>query len=235
MKNRRLATLLPSFHFPPSRCALIAAAAVACMAVSACAPGRPTEELAAQYLEAKGAYAAGDLAGAEGRLAAILSRDRRFHQADFLLGKVLFFEGRLEESRRVFERLRRRHPQYNEAEIWLVRVLAQQGKTAEAVRAVEHLLSFDAADPRLLSLRGSLALEQDDLQAALEFFRAAAGFGDELARAHLEMARLYHQFGLAGRAREELGSCSALASPASPVGEAAARLAVQLRKEAPGP
>jgi tetratricopeptide (TPR) repeat protein len=201
----------------------------------ACAPHQPADEIAAQYLEARAAYAAGNLDGAERLLAGIRARDRRFHQADFLLGKVLFFENRLPEARRLFDRLCRGYRGYNEAEIWRVRTLSQEGKTTEAVRAVERLLEFDAADPRLLFLRGSLALEEDDLQAALGFFRAAAGFSEELARSHLEIARLYHQFGLRERALEELADCLALASPGSPVGEAAERLTVMLREEAPVP
>ena len=102
---------------------------------------------------------------------------------------------------------------------------------AEAGRLVDRLLAFDAGDPRLLMLRGSLALEASDLAAALEFFAAAADFGDELARAHLELGRLYYQSGLPGRALEELDRCRRLASPRSLVGEAAGRLAESVRRE----
>lgn len=218
---------------PGARLSILVAAA--CLVAVACAPHRPADEIAAGYLEARAAYAAGDLAGAERILAGILARDRRFHQADFLMGKVLFFENRLPEARRRFDRLCRGHRGYNEAEIWRVRALSQEGMTAEAVRAVERLLEFDAADPRLLFLRGSLALEEGDLQAALGFFRAAAGFGEELARSHLEIARLYHQFGLREKALEELGHCMAFASRGSPVGEAAEKLTAMLREEAQVP
>jgi predicted Zn-dependent protease len=208
---------------------------VLCMGTSACGVHRSPEELAARYVEAKARYAAGELEEAERLLAAILASDRRFHQAAFLLGKVYFFENRMGEARKVFAALSRGQRRHNEAEIWLVRAMVQEGETDAAVRAVERLLSFDAGDPRLLFLRGTLALEQEDLEAALEFFQAAAGFGDELARTHLEIARLYHQFGLPARALEELDACLALASPGSLVGDAAGRLAPVLRKEAHTP
>ena len=236
------AALMPGSQRSPRSCArrvarsaFVLILAALWLAASACGRHRAPEDLAVRYLEAKSSYAAGELEEAERLLTAILARDRRFHQAAFLLGKVYFFENRMGEARRSFAALARRHRGYNGAEIWLIRVMMQEGETEAATRAVEKLLSFDAGDPRLLFLRGSLALEQEDLQDALEFFQAAAGFGDELARTHLEIARLYHQFGMPGRAREELEACRALASPGSLVGDSAGKLVETLRKEGPTP
>jgi tetratricopeptide (TPR) repeat protein len=197
----------------------------------ACAPHSPSSDLISQYLSAKDAYAAGDLEGTEQRLGAILAKDRGFHQARFLLGKVYYFQNRTADARRVFTSLIRGHRGYNEAEIWLVRVLMQEGATDQAKKRAEDLIAFDAADPRLLFLRGSLALEEADLKNALEFFERAAQFGDELARTHLEMARLYYQFDLPERAMEELALCRTIASEGSLVGEAAGTLLDSVRKE----
>ena len=206
-----------------------------CLAASACGQRQPAEESVARYIEAKDRYAAGDLADAERLLTAILARDRGFHQAAFLLGKVRYFQDRMTDARRIFTELARRHRGYNEAEIWLARVMMQQGAVEEATRTVDRLLSFDSGDPRLLLLRGSLALEDSDLEAAIGFFKAAAGFADELARAHLEIARLYYQFGLRGQAMEELEACRSLASHGSLVGDAADTLVETVRKEAHSP
>ena len=189
-----------------------------CLAASSCGQHQPEKDSVARYIEAKDRYAAGDLAGAEQLLTAVLARDRRFHQAAFLLGKVRYFQDGTADARRIFTALVRGHRGYNEAEIWLARVMMQQGAIGEATRTVDRLLSFDSGDPRLLLLRGSLALEESDLEAALGFFKAAAGFADELARAHLEIARLYYQFGLRGQALEELEACRSLASPGQPRG-----------------
>jgi tetratricopeptide (TPR) repeat protein len=202
-----------------------------CTFLLSCTPHQPSQDMVARYLSAKDAYAAGDLQEAEESLKSILARDRRFHQAVFLLGKVYYFQNRSADARRLFTSLLRRHGRYNEAEIWLVRALMQEGATREAKRRVEELLGFDAGDPRLLFLRASLALEEADLRNALEWFERAAGFGDELARTHLEIARLYYQFDLPGRALEELALCRGIASRGSLVGEAAETLLETVRKE----
>lgn len=189
-----------------------------------CSPHQPSPDTVALYLSARDSYTAGSLAQAEKQLAAVLAQDREFVQARFLLGKVCFFQGRNADAESAFASLVRGRRTHNEAGIWLVRVMMQEGRVEEAVRRVEQLLAADSSDPRLLFLRGSLALEQEDLKSALEFFGQAAQYGDELARAHLELARLYYQFDLPARAARELASCRALAGEASPVREAAGKL-----------
>lgn len=215
-----------------SPCAVVALCfLLLCTFLLSCSPHQPSQDMVARYLSAKDACAAGDLQEAEENLESILARDRRFHQAAFLLGKVYYFQGRSADARRLFASLLRRHGRYNEAEIWHVRALMQDGAMQEAKRRVEGLLAFDAGDPRLLFLRGSLALEEADLRSALELFERAAGFGDELARTHLEIARLYYQFDLPARALEELALCRGVASRGSLVGEAADTLLETVRKE----
>jgi tetratricopeptide (TPR) repeat protein len=190
----------------------------------ACTPRQPSPETVALYLSARDSYAAGSLAQAEKQLAAILEQDGEFAQARFLLGKVCFFQGRNADAERAFASLVRGRRVHNEAGIWLVRVMMQEGRIAEAVGRIEKLLASDSSDPRLLFLRGSLALEQEDLKTALDFFGQAAQYGDELARAHLELARLFYQFDLPARALRELAACRALAGEGSPVREAAGKL-----------
>jgi predicted Zn-dependent protease len=197
-----------------------------------CRPRPLADELAAEYLAAKDEYAAGNLQKAEQRLTGILARNGEFHQAAFLLGKVYFFQDRCAEARRTFTALIRRHGRYNEAEIWLVRTLVRDGEMGEAQKKVEQLLSFDQSDPRLLFLRGSIALESSDLKNALEFFQRAADFGDELARAHLEIARLYYQFDLPRKALEELAVCLNLTSEGSLLREPVEKLIATVQEEA---
>lgn len=192
--------------------------------LASCTPRQSSPDTVALYLSAKDSYASGSLAQAERQLAAVLASDRDFVQARFLLGKVFYFQGRSADAGRLFASLVQGRRAHNEAGIWLVRVMMQEGRTGEAVRRVEQLLAADSSDPRLLFLRGSLALEQEDVKGALEFFGQATQYGDELARAHLELARLYYQFDLPARAARELAACRALAAQGTPVREAAGKL-----------
>jgi len=211
---------------------LVSAGLLVSIGLLSCRPQPLADELVAEYLAAKDEYAAGNLQNAEQRLTGILARNGDFHQAAFLLGKIYFFQDRLAEARRTFTALIRRHGRYNEAEIWLARTLVREGAMGEAQKKVEQLLSFDQSDPRLLFLRGSLALESSDLKNALEFFQRAADFGDELARAHLEIARLYYQFDLPRKALEELAVCRSLTSEGSLLRDPVEKLIATVQKEA---
>ncbi|MBE3063571.1 MAG: tetratricopeptide repeat protein [Spirochaetes bacterium] len=206
-----------------------------CLCLLACQPRPPSDDLVAEYLAAKDDYAGGDLQKAEQRLTRIVARDAGFHQAAFLLGKIYYFEDKPAEARRAFTALVKRYGRYNEAEIWLARTLVREGAIEAAQRRVEELLSFDQSDPRLLFLRGSLALETSDLKNALEFFQRAADFGEELARAHLEIARLYYQFDLPDKALEELALCRSLTSNGSLLRDSVDKLIATVGKEAEAP
>jgi predicted Zn-dependent protease len=202
------------------------------LAAISCVPESVPEELLIAYAKAKETYLRGDLAGAERELSALLARRRGFYQAEFLLGKVYYFEGKLSEAQRTFAGLLKRNARYHEAELWLVRIALQQGDTQSAERRLEELLSFDPNDPRLLYLMGSLQQAKGDVKNALEFYQRAAAFGEELAKAHLESARLYYQFNLPERALQELRLCASFLSEDSLLREPVASLMQTLSKEA---
>jgi len=202
------------------------------LAAISCVPAAVPEELLIAYAKAKDTYLRGDLPGAERELSALLARRRGFHQAEFLLGKVYYFEGKLSEAQRTFAGLLKRNARYNEAELWLVRIALQQGDVQRAEKNLEELLSYDPNDPRLLYLMGSLHQAKGDVKNALEFYQRAAAFGEELAKAHLESARLYYQFNLPERALKELRLCASLISEDSLLREPVASLMQILSKEA---
>jgi len=201
------------------------------LAAWSCAQATIPEELLVAYAKAKETYFRGDLAGAEGELSALLARRRNFHQAELLLGKVYYFEGKLTEAQRTFTVLLKRNARYHEAELWLVRIALQQGDTQSAERKLEELLSYDPNAPRLLYLMGSLRQTKGDVKNALELYQRAAAFGEELAKTHLESARLYYQFNLPERALQELRLCASLLSEDSLLREPVASLMQILSKE----
>ena len=201
------------------------------LAILACAPAPLTEEQLAAYAEAKESYSRGDLAGAERELSELLARRKGFHQAELLLGKVYYFEGKLNEAQRTFARLLKRNARYHEAELWLIRIDLQQGDTRRAESRLEELLSFDPNDPRLLFLMGSLHQIKGDVKNALEFYQRAAAFGEELAKTHLESARIYYQFNLPDRALKELELCASLIAEDSLLREPVSSLKKILSKE----
>lgn len=205
---------------------------VGCLSALSCAPAPIPEQLLVAYAKAKEAYLRGDLDAAERELSSVIARRRDFHQAQFLLGKVLYFQNKSSDAERVFTGLLKRHARYNEAELWLVRIALQRGEVMHAEKKLQELLSFDPNDPRLLYLMGSLVQAKGDVKNALEFYQRAAAFGEELAKAHLESARLYYQFNLPDRALQELRICAALISDDSLLREPVTKLIQIISKEA---
>jgi Flp pilus assembly protein TadD len=209
----------------------ILAAGALLLAMVACGPTGVPEALLVDYAKAKVDYEKGELASAAEALEVILRKQGAFHQAAFLLAKTYYFEGRLEDAEKLFRRLTREHREYHEAGIWLARIALQKGDLDGARNLIEALLAFDQGDPRLLHLLGMVALQEGEVQAALASFQRAAAFGEELARSHLESARLYWQFDQVDRAIAELRACINLVPPESLLRDPAIRLLDTLTKE----
>lgn len=189
------------------------------------------DALIEEYVSAKDDYSRGNLAATEVTLKGIVSKNGSFHQAAFLLAKTYYFEGKLDAAQKAFEDLVRAYGRYNEAEIWLARIALQKGDKEGAEKRLEKLLSFDQNDPRLLHLMGTVYQEKGDMKNSLAFFQRASSFGEELARSHLESARLYYQFDQADKALEELELCMSLAPADSLLRRPVASLIETITKE----
>jgi tetratricopeptide (TPR) repeat protein len=200
-------------------------------AMLACGRAEVPDAILEDYARAKVDYEKGELASAADALELIVRKRGAFHQAAFLLGKTYYFEGRIEEAEKLFRQLTREHREYNEAGIWLARIALQKGDLEEARRLIEALLAFDQGDPRLQHLLGMVALQKGEVQAALASFQRATAFGEELARSHLESARLYYQFDQVDRAIAELRACINLVPAESLLRGPASRLLDTLMQE----
>ena len=165
------------------------------------------EEALSDYLKGKSHYAKGELRPAETLLRDASKKDPRLFQADFLLGKTLFFQEKGEEAGEIFRELIKTHPAYREAETWLVRIDIQEGRLEEAEERLKRLLSYDSNDPGLLYLMAQIYLTRDDLKNAIDFLRKAALFGEEMSKIHLDLGRIYYQFQMEEKALEELNIC----------------------------
>ncbi len=162
------------------------------------------EEALARYLHAKRDYEAGRLEQAHDKFTELAAERRRFFQAAFMEGKTAFLLGKISEAEVVFRGLTSRQPAYFEAAFWQARSLAQLGYSDKAEQKFARLLSFNSQDPRILYQLALLALEREDVPAALEYLRRAEAFSEEFAKVILQLGRLYYQFGLNEKATLEL-------------------------------
>jgi tetratricopeptide (TPR) repeat protein len=177
---------------------------IALIAVSLFSCSRRDGEAERAYLAATEAYRLEDYPEVIGQCRRALETDRGFYQAEFLLGKTLFFSGEEAEALKVFTRLTKKHPEYTEARLWLVRCLVLGGQYGQAAVLLDRELSFNSTDWRALYLYALLAQRTGDYEKRLSMGRQAETALGDSARVYLDLAIAWHALGLEERAGDYL-------------------------------
>ena len=185
--------------------------------IISCSPYSPDKETIDTYQKAKLNYLQGNLNKAEQDFREILKKDPEFYQASFMLGKTLFSRNMLTEAEQIFGKLLEKNPMYREAEIWLIRTEIINNKLESAEKRLKTLLAYDSNDPRLLFLLAQVHQINDNFQGSIEYFERTLLYKEDLARAHLELAMIYYQFGMEEKSLKELEMCMYLLPEQSPL------------------
>ena len=162
------------------------------------------------YVEARESYCKGDVSGVVQILETEQKLRESFAPASVLMGKALFFQGRIEEAEDVWKSTLDRCPWNQEARKWLARLYLQEDQGKKAEQACIHALVEDPEDPELLILVGKARLIQGDVAGALEYFGKGESCFQRLAEGPLELADLYWGFGMRERSMEKLELALAL-------------------------
>ena len=192
--------------------------AVLLIAVS-CAPVPDSTERLALYGRAKSLYLQGSIEEAKPLFRKIYETYPEFHQAGLMYGKACMLSGDTGEAKKVFELLLQDHPGYPEAKLWQIRNLLNTGDAKEAGVLLNRALEKDSRDPRLLSLSGVIHETEKEYQQAIESYRKALLFEEELARTRLRLARLLFRFGLDREAALEIRKALAVLPEESILGK----------------
>jgi tetratricopeptide (TPR) repeat protein len=185
--------------------------------LAACAAAEIPPEALKQYLQGEDFYVRGQAEAALAIFTRVAEQHPGFHQASFMRGKSLYLLNRPAEAKKVLQDLARRAPRYHEAQIWLARVELQQGETDSAEKLLAELLSYDSQDSRLLYLMARVKTDQGRIQDAITLLERAVATEEDLARAHIDLGRLYFRFGLDDKARAELSRALLLLPATSPI------------------
>jgi tetratricopeptide (TPR) repeat protein len=169
------------------------------------------------YLAAVEAYGAENYPEALVLARRALKADRRFYQAEFLLGKILFFSGEEAEARKLFSALAKRRPEYTEARLWRIRCLVLGEQYAEAVVLLDKELSLNASDWRVLYLYALLAQKTGDYEKRLSMGRQAETVLSDGAKVYLDMAVTWHALGFKDRAEEYLEKARIISGSNTPL------------------
>ncbi|GHT92860.1 hypothetical protein FACS1894140_5480 [Spirochaetia bacterium] len=156
------------------------------------------------YIAAIDAYGAEKYEEAYTFVRQALSWDRKFYQAEFLEGRILFFTGNEGEAKKIFARLVFRYPEYTEARIWYIRVLILNGEYERAQNLIEQELSFNSSDWRIYYLYGLLAQKTGDYEKRLSMNRHAETVLTDSAKVYMDMAAVWQALGLEQRVNNYL-------------------------------
>jgi tetratricopeptide (TPR) repeat protein len=196
-----------------SRSVMLLCSTFIAIGVAACKPDRLLQAEGV-YVRAAEAYAQEHYTEALEYARESLRINSNFHQARFLEGKILFFQNRLEEARKIFTALGVKYPEYTEARIWMLRCLvlsipekdtpAHEKRVKEAQAALEKELVFNSTDWRVLYLYALLAGNTGDWEKRLAMGRRAETALSDSSKVYLDMALTWHSLGLEDRAGHSL-------------------------------
>jgi tetratricopeptide (TPR) repeat protein len=168
--------------------------------LSGCREHGPKAEAERAYMAAVDAYGAEKYEDAYALARQALSQDRKFYQAEFLEGRILFFTGNEAEAKKIFSKLVSRYPEYTEANIWYIRTLILSGEYEKARGLIEGELSFNTSDWRIYYLYGLLAQKTGDYEKRLSMNRHAETVLTDSAKVYMDMAAVWQALGLEERA-----------------------------------
>ena len=134
--------------------------------------------------------------------------------ARYLLALALRKTGELEDAAQLFGEVAKRQPNYGAAWYWQAQTLLDLGRFSEAQSALPNQDRSAAA----LALRGRLAMEHRDFEAAASLFEAALTKEPAANRIYYPLAQAYRALGQPQRAAEALGKLGPVGSrPADPL------------------
>jgi tetratricopeptide (TPR) repeat protein len=179
---------------------------------------RKNGEAERAYLSALEAYGGENYQEALAQARRALKADRGFYQAEFLLGKTLFFTGEEAGALAVFSRLVKRRPEYTEARLWRIRCLILEGRYGEAENLLDQELSFNFSDWRPLYLYALLAQKTGDYEKRLSLGRQAEMVLADSAKVYLDLAVAWYALELNDRAAVYLEKAQAVSGSNIPLG-----------------
>ena len=180
-------------------------------------PSAPDDTELELYFRAVSAYERGDFTLSISLTDALLTGNRSFYQAGLLNAKALFFSDRYDDAEKCLSKLIKRNKNYYEAEIWYLRTLVQQGNTDKAYKTGIELHSRAPEDPRIAGLLGRLALVENNYQGAIEYYKRAILFEEELAINRIELGKIYSSLFQPDMAELHLKKAITLLSDNSPL------------------
>jgi tetratricopeptide (TPR) repeat protein len=187
------------------------------------------------YLEAVGEYTKGNLDAAETCAKNALRKDKAFFQAEFLLGKIHFFQNKETDALEEFSRLTKRKPDYTEARLWKLRCLVVLQDYEKARPELDYEVSVNPGDWRVYQLYALLANATGELDTRISMLKSAEAHLEEAGRLYLDYAKIWYSLQMYDRALSYLDKAGVLSEdPVMKSAVSALKAAIAEKRRAEG-
>ena len=152
------------------------------------------------YLSAVDSYAEHDFENALVFLKQAKKQDSSLYQAQYLEGKILFFQNKYEDAAKIFEKLVKKYPQYTDSRLFLIRCNIFLGNLSEAEKKLNQELSFNSTDWRILYLYSMLYGKQNQLDKQLMMLNRTELAIKDTKKVYDNLAFLWDELGVRDKA-----------------------------------
>lgn len=152
------------------------------------------------YLSAVDSYAEHDFENALVFLKQAKKQDSSLYQAQYLEGKILFFQNKYEDAAKIFEKLVKKYPQYTDSRLFLIRCNIFLGNLSEAEKKLNQELSFNSTDWRIFYLYSMLYGKQKQLDKQLMMLNRTELAIKDTKKVYDNLAFLWDELGVRDKA-----------------------------------
>jgi len=162
-----------------------------CLLIVSCKEGISIEKADIQkYLQAKKLFNEALYNQSLLKLKEIEKIDTLKNNVNFLQGKNYFFLSLYDEAIHKFLL----NTNSNESFIWQARTYFQKGNNEKAISILNYLLEKDETDPRVYTLAADIYNAQGNIATAIQLYKKALLYENDLAKARFEYARLLYKY-----------------------------------------
>lgn len=151
------------------------------------------------YLDAVSEYQNKNFEEAKLLLNSCLKEKKNFYQAEFLLGKIYFFEKDFQNAQKIFIQLSERKKENFDTKIWLLKSYIFNKETSQARILIDELIKNNSEDWRLYYWKAQIAKIENDFETFFSCLNYADQYLSDSSNVYLDLALIWHELGLADK------------------------------------
>lgn len=142
----------------------------------------------------------------------LVSKNKKFSNGYFMLGKAYFFNDQRKEAKATWEQSLGVNPDHINSLVWLGILYHYEDKTGKAISMFNKALDLDGLNLLANYYLAKIYFNQKEYKKAIFYFNNALENENHLAEVHIDMAKMFMELDLADRAYSELHKAKELTS-----------------------